>query len=157
MTKNADSVRKRCIECGTSLNFYNRSNLCYRCQGKKQEQSWERQEPKLPDFYGYSGYRRLRSSGSYSDEYLVFNQPIRQSQIEKIVAGTVPPNYVGRVRVPKNTEDIWLRPAGSVLVTDFKERKNGCCVRVHNYTCTPVPTEIICRGYWPDIEDYTWD
>lgn len=132
-------------------------NLCYPCEKKKPQQREDRPEPTLYDFYEYSDYRRLNSSGPHGNEYLVLNQPIRQSQIEKIVAGTVPPNYVGRVRVPKNTEDIWLRPAGSVLVTDFKERKNGCCVRVHNYACTPVPTEIICRGYWPDIEDYTWD
>lgn len=150
------SIQRYCADCGTKLSRDNKNDVCSSCMRRRIAKLEESYEPTLPEFYGFSP-RWLASSGPRGEDILVLDKPIRQSKVEKVVEGTVPPHYVGRVRIPKNTEAVWLRPAGSLLVTNFQPRKWGQYLCIHSYAGSLVPTQLICTGDFSDASDYAWD
>jgi hypothetical protein len=156
MKKRGVFIQRYCAKCRTKLSSDNKNDVCSPCMQIRIADADVSYEPTLPEFYDFTE-RWLGSIGPRGEDILVLDKPIRQSKFEKIVDGTVPPHYVGNVRLPKNTEEVWLRPAGTLMVSYFEHRKRGHFLRIHSYADTLVPTQLICKGDYSNALDYTWD
>lgn len=131
MTRKGKDVRV-CQRCGYRLSDYNPSDFCHSCQENKRGEDCSLrttradavsrldQEEALAAFFDYST-RRVRRTRRFGTLELL--TPRYQDNKIKIMAGTIAPGPVHRLRIPKNTGALIYNPTGSVSLVDWYKKQ----------------------------------
>jgi len=108
----------------------------------------------MAEFYGYDP-RWIADTGPRGKRLRILD-PVYQGEKEKIVAGTIPANFDGSVRLPKGTGRAIYSAIGSVSVI-HPSYHQPYLVHVRNEGNADAHLRITCLGSWPGAGHETDD